>query len=270
MSNPDTRRRRATRRWSVRDSPQVFTVDERQRVRQRLLEMAEADARIVAAAEIGALVAGGDRWSDLDLTFGVAVPASVDTVLADWTADVVREFDAVHLFDLPFRTTIYRVFLLPGNLQVDLSFTPQRDFGALGPKFTLLFGNAAERDPAPTPSAHHLFGLGAHHAVRARICIERGRAWQAEYWISALRDHALMLACLSRGLEVSYGRGFDQLPAEILTLARSALVASLERDELLRALAAAVDVLLREADEVGETAANLQSQLHELVSVEPA
>ncbi len=23
-----------------------------------------------------------------------------------------------------------------------------------------------------------------HHAVRARICIERGRYWQAEYWIS--------------------------------------------------------------------------------------
>ena len=242
-------------------------VEDRDRVRGRLLEMAHADARIVAGAEIGALAqGGGDRWSDLDLTFGVADGATVDAVLADWTADVGREFGAAHLFDLPFRTTIYRVFLLPGNLQVDLSFTPERDFGALGPKFTLLFGHAVERDASPPPSAHHLFGLGAHHAVRARICIERGRSWQAEYWISGVRDQALSLACMSRGLEVSYGRGFDQLPAETLAPAEAALVRSLEREELLRALGAAVDLLLQEADEVRELASKLSAQLTSLAT----
>jgi hypothetical protein len=242
----------------------VFTVEERQRVRDRLLQMAHADDRIVAGAEIGALAqGGGDRWSDLDLTFGVA-DGTVGAVLDDWTADVRREFAAAHLFDLPFQTSIYRVFLLPGNLQVDLSFTPASDFGAFGPKFTLLFGDAVERDPPPQPSAHHLFGLGAHHAVRARICIERGRPWQAEYWISALRDEALTLASLSRGLEVSYGRGFDQLPEETRAAASAALVRSLERDELLRALREAIEVLLREADEVRDLASSLETQLREL------
>ena len=53
------------------------------------------------------------------------------------------EFDAVSLFDLPFLSTLYRVFLFPGSLQVDLSFTPGREFGALGPKFRLLFGSLA-------------------------------------------------------------------------------------------------------------------------------
>lgn len=243
-------------------------VEERDRVRGRLLEMAHADARIVAGAEIGALAKdGGDPWSDLDLTFGVAGGATVDAVLADWAADVVAELDAVHLFDLPFRTTIYRVFLLPGNLQVDLSFTPERDFGALGPKFTLLFGNAVERDAPPPPSAHHLFGLGAHHAVRGRICIERGRSWQAEYWISGVRDEALSLACLRHGLAVSYGRSFDDLPEETLATASAALVRSLEREELLRALGAAVDLLLQEADEVRdlrELASKLTVQLRSL------
>jgi hypothetical protein len=243
----------------------VFTVEERERVRDRLLEIAHADERIVAGAEIGALARdAGDRWSDLDLTFGVAEGTAVEAVLADWTADVRREFEAAHLFDLPFQTSIYRVFLLPGNLQVDLSFTPEGDFGALGPKFRLLFGAAVERDPPPQPTAQHVFGLGVHHAVRARICIERGRPWQAEYWISALRDEALTLASLRHGLAASYGRGFDQLPEETRKPARAALVRSLEREELLRALRAAIDLLLREADEVRDVASNLESQLREL------
>jgi hypothetical protein len=239
----------------------VFTVEERDRVRGRLLEMAEQDARIVAGAEIGALARGGDRWSDLDLTFGVADGGNVEAVLADWTMEVGREFEAVHLFDLPHRTSIYRVFLLPGNLQVDLSFTPEHDFGALGPSFTLLFGDAVEREPVPPPSPQHLFGLGAHHAVRARICIERGRFWQGEYWISGVRDQALSLASLRRGLETSYGRGFDQLPEETLTLASAALVRLPEREELLRALRASIDLLLEEA---GELASKLAMQLRTL------
>jgi hypothetical protein len=248
----------------------VFTIEERDRVRARILEMAEADARVVAGAEIGALALdGGDRWSDLDLTFGVAHGATVDAVLEDWTPQIAREFDAAHLFDLPFRTSIYRVFLLPGNLQVDLSFTPERDFGSRGSRFKLLFGQAADQDAPQRPSAHHVFGLGVHHAVRARICVERGRLWQAEYWISALRDEGLTLACLARGLEASYGRGFDQLPARALAQASGALVRSLERDELLRALRSAIDLLLEEADEVREQATELAPQLRDLAASAP-
>jgi hypothetical protein len=244
----------------------VFTVEQRDRVRARILEIAEADARVVAGAEIGALALdGGDRWSDLDLTFGVAHGVSVDDVLEDWTPQIAREFDAAHLFDLPFRTSIYRVFLLPGNLQVDVSFTPESDFGARGPKFTLLFGQATDQETPPQPSAHHMFGLAVHHAVRARICIERGRLWQAEYWISALREEALTLACLARGLEVSYGRGFDQLPDETLAQASGALVRSLDRAELLRALGTAIDLLLRQADEVRNLASTLEEPLRTLL-----
>jgi hypothetical protein len=43
----------------------------------------------------------GDRWSDLDLTFGVADGAPVAELLEDWTRDVADEFETVHLFDLP-------------------------------------------------------------------------------------------------------------------------------------------------------------------------
>ena len=105
---------------SSRDNRLVVTVDERAHVRERLLALAHADERVVSGAEIGALAAdGSDRWSDLDLTFGLADGLSVDEVLSDWTARLADELDAVHLFDVSVRTTTYRVLLLPGNLQVD-------------------------------------------------------------------------------------------------------------------------------------------------------
>jgi hypothetical protein len=130
----------------------------------------------------------------------------------------------------------------------------------------LLFGSAVTTTHAPLPSTEELFGLAVHHAVRARVCIERGRWWQAEYWISGVRDQALGLACRRRGLDGRHGRGFDQLPAEALDDLSDALVRSLDREELLRALSSAVAGLLRESTEVRAAAAKVEAQLRELSS----
>ncbi len=247
----------------------MFSPQERELVREHLLRLADADDRIVAGAEVGSIATGeGDRWADLDLTFAVAEAADVTEVLRDWTQNLDRDLDAIHLFDLPFQRTIYRVFLFAGNLQVDLSFTSASDFGALGPKFKLLFGHAVDRPHMPPGSAHHIFGVAVHHAVRGRICIERGRLWQAEYWISALRDHALELACLRRGLEESHGRGFDQLPPEVLDFFGGALIRSLEREELLDALRKGIQGLLRESEAIPEIAARAEPRLKELIAHE--
>jgi hypothetical protein len=142
--------------------------------------------------------------------------------------------------------------LLPGALQVDLSFGPAAEFGARGPRFRLLFGEAVEKPWAAPPSLEFEFGLAVHHAVRGYLCLERGRLWQAEYWISALRDHTLTLACLRRGLEASYGRGFDGLPAEVRDPLAASLVGELTADGLRRALAVATTGLLREAGNLSE------------------
>ncbi|HEY6866444.1 MAG TPA: nucleotidyltransferase domain-containing protein [Candidatus Eisenbacteria bacterium] len=236
-------------------------------MRDRLLEMARADARVTAGAIVGSLAGdGGDRWSDLDLSFGLAPGATPAGLLTEWTPRLERELGAVPLFDLPFQSSLYRVFLLPGQLQVDLSFTPGAEFGALGPRFTLLFGEAVTRTHVPPPSAATLFGLGAHHAVRARFCLERGRLWQAEYWISGARDQALALACLRHGLEPRHGRGDDDLPAGVTVRFTDALVRSIDRHELLRALGSAIEALLRESRDVREVASRVEVELRALVS----
>lgn len=243
----------------------MFSVDDRERIRELLTEKARSDSRLVAAAAVGASAGEGDRWSDLDLTFGVADGVLLETVLTDWTRSLVADCNAVVLFDLPVHSTIYRVFLLPGTLQVDLSFTPAAEFGALGPRFRLLFGEAVERAWVAPPSTEHIFGLGVHHAVRGHICIERGRLWQAEYWIHGVRDQALSLACRQHGLEESHGRGFDRLPPAVLEPLTGALVGTLTVDELKRALASATAGLLRAAGDISdEGVSKVRSALEEI------
>ncbi|MFN8492325.1 MAG: hypothetical protein U0350_32290 [Caldilineaceae bacterium] len=245
----------------------MFSILDRNRVRDRVLALASADVRVVAGAVVGSLAhTGGDRWSDLDLTFAVADDAPLRAVLEDWTRILVQEFKAAPLFDLPSGASIYRVFLLPGCLQFDLSFTPAAHFGANGPQFQLLFGHAVEKPYPQPPAAHELLGYAVHHALRARFCIERSRFWQAEYWISSTRDCALSLACLRLGLPTSYGRGFDALPTAVREPMVNALVQALTRDELLRALGCAIEGLLREGVAVPGLAAQVELQLRELMA----
>ncbi len=243
----------------------MFTAEYRDEVRRWVMELAETDHRIESAAAVGGSAQGEqDRWSDLDLTFGVA-GASVDEVMRDWTERMRTRFSAVWLFDVSSGSSSYRVFLLPGSLQVDLSFTPSAEFGARGPRFNLLFGRAVEREPAPAPSPRHELGMAAHHAVRARYCIERGRLWQAEYWVSLVRDHALTLSCIRHGLEPSLGRGFDRLPRDIRELAQHSLVRSIVAEEVSRALRAATQLLLHEAHGVHDDEEAIGALLRELI-----
>jgi hypothetical protein len=242
----------------------MFTEQDRNHVYDEVLQWARSEPRVVAAAVVGSLaMQPGDRWSDLDLAFGIADDASIQDVLTNCSERLAQSFDAAALFDLPSGGAIYRVFLLRGCLQVDLSFAPASQFGAIGPNFRLLFGQAVSKPHANLPSARDLFGYAVHHAVRARICIERGRLWQAEYWISSLRDNALSLACLRRGLPAYYGRGFDDLPAELRSHAEGALVRAFEPWALADALQDGVELLLSESSEAGDLRSLVEERLRQ-------
>jgi hypothetical protein len=249
----------------------MFTPDDRDRVQARVLEWARTDSRVVAGAVVGSLAnRPGDRWSDLDLTFAVEDGVPVQVVLDEWSERLVNEFDAIRLLDLLSSGAIYRVFLLPGCLQFDLSFSPATDFGAIGPNFRLLFGTATEKPFIEPPSAPELFGYAVHHAVRARVCIERSRYWQAEYWISSLRDHAMSLACRRLELPAHYGKGFDELPEGERREFEEALVRSLEPIELSRALCCAVQALLREGREAGDLPVRVEQRLRDFIGLPSA
>jgi hypothetical protein len=76
--------------------------------------------------------------------------------------------------------------------------------------------------------------------------LARDKLWQAEYMLSAMRDHVLALACLRHDLPAREGRGFHHLPIEVTRPLEGALVARLEREEIARAFSVTAEGLLRE------------------------
>ena len=138
---------------------------------------------MVAGAAVGSLaVDGGDRFSDLDLTFGIADHVPVADVLDDWTRTLIDELDAVHLADLERGPTTYRVFLLPDALQFDLSMTPAAQFRPAGPRFRLLFGETARasaRLQSQGTSSFHAAGRGGPLRVGRHLRAPRARVHRA-------------------------------------------------------------------------------------------
>jgi len=252
----------------------MFTVEERDALLERVLRDAVEDERVVAGAVVGSLaVDDADRFSDVDLTFSVADHVRVADVLEDWARTLIDELDAVPLAELERGPTTYRVFLLPDALQLDLSMTPAARFRPAGPRFRLLFGETAAGEsgtPAPpvpgdlfisTPAvAGDILGWGVIYALHARACIERGRSWQAEHYVGAVRDHALSLACLREGRPVAQARSYDDLSAESLARLEGAHVGAIEPGALRAALAASVLALMHEGAKARLPHANVVAQ----------
>lgn len=244
----------------------MFTPDERAALRDALVAAAEADPRITGAALAGSSAHDfTDQWSDIDLALGIAT--DLDAVVDDWTTRIHRDHGAITHHDMWLRGTLFRVFLLPGTLQLDVAFWRSGEFGATGPNFRLLFGSAAPTRSTPPPDASALAGMGWLYALHARSSIARGRAWQAEYMISGMRDQVLALACVRYDVSAVQGRGVDELPADVTAPVAEGLVRSLDAVELRRAFAATCAAF---ADEVSrhdaELAQRLAEPLRELVA----
>ena len=248
----------------------MFTADDRIALRDSLIDLARRDARISGVALTGSAALGTeDRWSDIDLAFGVAASADRAALIGEWTERMYDAHDAVHHTDMSAAGALFRVFLLRNTLQVDLAFWPESEFGAIASTFRLVSGSARERPTPAGPSVEPLIGMAWLYALHARSSIARGKPWQAEYMISGARDHVLALACVRHGVTAVQGRGMDSLPAEVSAPIAAALVRSLDAAELRRAFAGVCELLLVEIKAVdADLARRLTPTIRELASVE--
>ncbi|HEY3199509.1 MAG TPA: nucleotidyltransferase domain-containing protein [Actinomycetes bacterium] len=88
----------------------MFTSDHRDAVRRQLLRLARKDPCITGAAVTGSAADDTeDRWSDIDLFFGVTDHLALGAVLADWSDHLYGELGALHHFDLKIPGAVYRV-----------------------------------------------------------------------------------------------------------------------------------------------------------------
>ncbi|HKT02653.1 MAG TPA: nucleotidyltransferase domain-containing protein [Rugosimonospora sp.] len=240
----------------------MLSARERDEVRQRLLHLAREDPAIAGAALTGSHAAGrADRWSDIDLVLGVDGPPAA--AMQTWTRRLYGDFGAVHHWDLPSGPAVYRVYLLPGGLEVDIAFTPASAFGPRGRTWRTVFGQARGVEPDAPPDADELAGRAWHSALHAWTCIQRQRWWQAEYWIGALRGQVLALACRRLGHPTGYAKGAHLLPPELTAPLEATLVRALDGAELTRALRAATTAF---AEELPRTDPALAARLHPVLT----
>ncbi|MDQ3880950.1 MAG: hypothetical protein M3295_07755, partial [Chloroflexota bacterium] len=106
-----------------------------------------------------------------------------------------------------------------------------------------------------------VFGWAVVFAIHLRACVERGRLWQADYALNELRERALALACIRRGLRSSYGRGFDELPHDLLARFADARAPAVSVADLCAAAAKGIELLLAEATDIDARAATLEPDL---------
>jgi hypothetical protein len=140
----------------------VFTAGRRHQVRTELIERARRGDPIAAAAITGSAARDAeDPSSDIDLFFGVAPGTSVEEAPDAWSDVLHGCLAAIHHFDLRAGAAVYRAFLLPDCLEVDLGFTSAHAFGRLAPGgFRVLFGDAADPPRAAGADAGRPAGLG--------------------------------------------------------------------------------------------------------------
>ncbi len=222
---------------------------QRRELTDRLLAAARADRRISAAALVGsAALDRDDEWSDIDVALRLVPGAQPRDVAVGWTQRMYAEHGAVDHTDVWSGSALYRVYLLAGTLQVDLSFWPDAEFAATGPAFRVVFGAANHPRPSAPRDPDAVIGMGWLYALHARSSIARGRGLQALQMLDGVRDQIVALACLRHGLPEQQGRGADDLPRELVASIADTVVRELGTAELTRAFRAAVELLLVEIE----------------------
>jgi hypothetical protein len=234
----------------------MFGEVEREKLRRDLLERGARDERISGGAVTGSASRDAlDRWSDIDVAFGVHTADQLLPALDDFTGFMREEHGAIDTVDVRRDPWVYRVFLLPSTLQVDLAFAPASHFGALAPSFRLVFGTANPQRQGPTPDRHELLGYAWLYALHVRSSIARGRSWQALYMLNQMRDKVLALACVAAGLPTSEARAVDRLPTTVTEPLEGSIPRSLADQDLRVAFASTAEALMDEARRVDDALA---------------
>ncbi len=232
----------------------IFAPSEREATLARVLELLEADPRIEAAVLTGSLGAQrADRWSDIDVATVVADAEDCELVAADWIARIYRELPVAHHYQTAFGTTVVPGFLLQNALEVDLAFTPSADFTVWTPVRVVFdrTGTATRAAHAPeswtpTPDWRGEAGFAWHDVLHACLAANRGKPWQALFFLQRVRNRTLSLASERHGGESDEFAHVDELPAAERDPLLASLVSDLDRVTLLEAIGTATDAFLDE------------------------
>lgn len=248
----------------------VFSVDDRDKLRVRLAEAARRDPQINAAAVLGSAGRGTeDRWSDIDLALRVTPGVELSGLADRWTERLQREQVVIDHLDVHASGGLYRVFLLASTLQVDLSFWPHGQLVTGGAPIQLLFGEADDTTDPGAGGEHTIDHLRMSwlYALHVRSAIARGRSWQAVWMLEGIRNRLISMYCLRYGLTPQEGRGVDALPMSVRADLTKTLLTDTDSTSLRHTFRILITMLLAEAEcQSLPVADGLDQALDELVT----
>lgn len=165
-----------------------------------------------------------------------------------WTEWIAAENGVSDTFDVRASGALYRVFLLPSTLQVDISFWPHEQFRATEEGFHVLFGTPNPSTTAASPDPDPIIGTGWLYAFHARSALARSRPWQAALMLDDLRAQILALACIRHGLNPWHGRDVDRLPTRELAALETTRAGDLDADALATSMRRSIELFLAEIE----------------------
>lgn len=266
------------------DESKLYTTEYRKRTLDRLTAELLKDGRIAGAVLVGSGSFGfKDRHSDIDLAVLVGDEGKLDEVYADWWGRVHAVFPVIDAFkERPRR--LYG-FLLDRYLELDIGFQGPSGLYERKPEWRVLFDKRGtipslmkqRPKPAEDQAAAHDKRMrdSWYHVLHCVNSIQRGQPLRAGFFLAFLRDEVILMAGLNRGLRTdarSYFADADKLPEDVRTRVYDCYPASMEPNELLRALRAVVGVYYEEAAQLdarfgANRAARLGAAMRDYISI---
>jgi predicted nucleotidyltransferase len=233
-----------------------MTPEQRQTILDQLIDLFQTDSRIASVLIVGSGAFGfTDDYSDIDLA--VVAYDELDAVYADWWSRLNEAFSVLSYFRAPARY-LYGL-LLTGFLEVDLGFNSLTTLIARRGHWKIVFDRSAQVEsimqaswanrhaPDMEETYTHLVTSIWHYIMHVTVAIQRGQVWRAYSDLGDIREQTVRLAGLRYDLDTKRFREVDRLPVDLLGSLQATLPASLQPDELQRALRAAVECFFREA-----------------------
>ena len=229
----------------------MFTTADRDAVLGRAVQLLSEDDRVEAAVLTGSLGRGtADRWSDIDLDAVITAGTETATVAAAWEQLVYREWPVAHHYATEFGSTPSAAFLRDALL--DMAFTPIEEFAARAPvrvlfDRTLDHGDRLGLEGVVTYArCGRRSGVRRHDVLHACVAANRDRRWQSLYYLQRVRNRTLALASERHGWDSDDFTRVDDPPTDEIGALEDSLVATLDRNALLRAVDVTTGAFLTE------------------------
>lgn len=226
----------------------MFSVDQRDALRQEVIERAKQDVHVNGCALLGSAARDEqDAWSDIDIALQLEKGHEVEDVANRWTTWLGTIATVADTLTIHASGAMYQVFLFNNSMQLDLSFWPPDTLRSTGGRIRPVFGTVQAPEVRRADPQSYV-RMGWLYALHARSAIARRRAWQADMMLTELRNQVIALACHRMGLDPAEGRDAHLLPVELsdrLVASRASTVDAIEQG---RSLQATLDVYRQEVE----------------------